>query len=271
MRADLHVHSTASDGTWNPRQLVAAAQETEIKVLALTDHNSVANVAAAEKLARAAGIKFLPAAEIDATKDGHDYHVLAYGIDIDNKVLLELCAHNERLLADKDLDSIRQLIAQGWPLDIDEFENYNYDLHRGGWKALAYLQDKKLCTDVNDFFNRIFTAENSLGFPEFPSFSEVINIIHGAGGLALCAHVASDFHGPGLQECLPRLVEEKLDGFECFHSGHTPEAAKLLAHYCRRHKLCISGGSDCHGSFVKTRYLGVPEVDTQDLYLPGLL
>ena len=271
MRADLHIHSTASDGTWDPGQLVAAAAAAGIQALAVTDHDSTQNVAATGRLARAAGLKFVPGLEINTTKDGHNYHLLGYGIDTKNKRLQELCAHNEALLAQKDLDSIKRLRDLGWPVDLQEFIKYDYDRHRGGWKALAYLIDKKLCRDVNDFFQRIFTAENRLGFPEFPSIGEVIKIIHGAGGFALCAHVASDFHGLGLQECLPRLVEEKLDGFECYHSGHTPGDAKLLAHYCARHQLCVSGGSDCHGGFVKTRHLGQPHIDTEQLYLPGLL
>lgn len=271
MRADLHLHSTASDGTWDPAQLTAEVNKAGIRVFALTDHDSIDNVAAAEKLARDAGLFFLPAVELDTTKDGHNYHVLAYGVNIDQPELKDLCRHNHQLLADKDTHSIALLVEQGWPVDNQEFAGYTYDEHRGGWKALAYLQDKGLCGDVNDFFQRIFTPEHHLGFPEFPGIGEVIKVIHAAGGLALCAHVASDFHGPGLQECLPRLVEEKLDGFECYHSGHTPEASHLLAHYCQRHHLCISGGSDCHGTFVPSRHLGVPKIDTSALHLPGLL
>jgi predicted metal-dependent phosphoesterase TrpH len=271
MKADLHVHSTASDGTWDPGQLVVAATKAGIRALAVTDHDNTANVEKVAELAQAAGIKFVHGVEINTTKDGHNYHVLAYGIDVHNKELQELCAHNRNLMEENDKESIAMLISRGWPLDMQEYLTYTYDAHRGGWKGLAFLQDHKLCTDVNDFFQHVYTAENNLGFPEFPSIGEVVKIIHGAGGIALCAHVASDFHGPGLQECLPRLVEEKLDGFECYHSGHTPEAAKLLAHYCQRHKLCISGGSDCHGTFVPSRHLGVPDIETEALNMPGLL
>lgn len=271
MRADLHIHSTASDGTWDPGQVVAAAEQAGLGLLALTDHDSVANVAETEKLAKAAGLRFIPGVELNATKAGHNYHVLAYGIDYTHPELVDLCAANWELLRQKDVDSIAHLEALGWPVTAKEFAGYTYDRHRGGWEALAYLQDKGLCTDVRDFFKRIFTEENSLGFPEFPSFAQVIKVVHAAGGLALCAHVASDFHGAGLQVCLPQLVEEALDGFECYHSGHSPEDSKLLAHYCQRHNLCISGGSDCHGSFVATRHLGIPVLDSAQLYLPGIL
>ena len=270
MRADLHIHTTASDGTWDPAQVVQAVYDAGIEAFAVSDHDSVANVAETKMLAEGAGLRFITGVELNSTKDGHNYHILGYGVDIENKSLLQLCRHNQRLLEQKDDDSVRNLIERGWPLSMAEFKRYSYDPHRGGWKALAYLQDKKLCGDVNDFFRRIFTAENDLGFPDFPTIAEVVKVIRQAGGVALCAHLASDFHGAGMQEYLPRLTDEKLDGFECYHSGHSLEDSRLLAHFCRRHKLYISGGSDCHGSFVKTRHLGVPYIDTDMLYLPQL-
>lgn len=271
MRADLHIHTTASDGTWTPAELVEEALKGGLGAIAVTDHDSVANVRETWRLAAEAGLKFLPAAEICSTKGDFSFHILGYGIDIDNKVLCELMAHNEALLAQKDIDSIAFLQRDGWPVDLQEFFSYDYDRRRGGWRALAYLEDKGLCSGVNDFFKRIFTAEHDLGFPVFPSIKEVIDAIHGAGGVALCAHAASGFHGPGLEQVLKILQEEPFDGFECYHSGHTEEGTKALLDHCHKYGLMISGGSDCHGTFVPGRLLGVPEVDTTDLYLPRLL
>ncbi len=271
MRADLHVHTTASDGTWTPQELITEAQKIGLGALAVTDHDSIANVAEAGRLAKIAGIKFLPAAEICSTKANLSFHILAYGIDINNKPLLELLHYNEQLLAQKDVDSIALLEKEGWSVSSKEFATYNYDRRRGGWRALAYLIDKGLCTGVNDFFKRIFTPEHDLGFPIFPAISEVIKVIHGAGGVALCAHAASGFHGPGLEKVMNLLADEAFDGFECYHSGHNEEGtARLLAH-CRKHNLLISGGSDCHGTFVPNRNLGEPYVNTNMLCLGGLL
>lgn len=163
MRADLHIHTTASDGTWTPAELIAEAVKAGLGAIAVTDHDSVANVKEAQRLALGAGLKFLPAAEICSTKADLSFHVLGYGIDVDNKLLCELMAHNEALLAQKDIDSIAFLQRDGWPVDLQEFASYDYDRRRGGWRALAYLEDKGLCTGVNDFFKRIFTAEYAFG------------------------------------------------------------------------------------------------------------
>ena len=122
------------------------------------------------------------------------FHILGYGIDIHNKQLLELMQHNEALLEQKDVDSIHLLARDGWHVDEAEFARYTYDRRRGGWRALAYLIDKGLCTGVGDFFQRIFTPEHDLGFPEFPAISEVITAIHAAGG-------AAAFTGPDWSVC----------------------------------------------------------------------
>ena len=270
MLVDLHIHTTASDGTWTPQELIAQAKLHKLGALAVTDHDSVGNVAEAQRLAQAEGLKFLTGAELNSTKAGLNFHVLGYCIDINNKPLTELMAYNEQLLRDKDVQSIELLEKEGWPVSSAEFAHYDYDRSRGGWAALAYLIDKGLCTGVHDFFQRIFTPEHELGFPEFPSIAEVIKTIHGAGGLAICAHAASGFHGPGLDNVINLLRSEDFDGFECFHSNHTEADTTRLLQHCKKHGLLITGGSDCHGSFVANRYLGQPQIDSSELNLPGI-
>ena len=95
MKADLHIHTCASDGNWTPAELIAEAQKVGLGALAVTDHDSIANVLETERLAKEAGLKFLPAAEICSTKNDICFHILGYGIDIANKPLLELLANNE--------------------------------------------------------------------------------------------------------------------------------------------------------------------------------
>ena len=99
MKADLHIHTTASDGTWTPAELVAEAQKAGLAAIAVTDHDSVANVAETQKLALATGLQFIPASEVCATKNDISFHILGFGIDTNNKALLELLCHNENLLA----------------------------------------------------------------------------------------------------------------------------------------------------------------------------
>lgn len=270
MRTDLHIHTTASDGTWTPEELIAQALKTGIKVLAATDHDSVGNVEECSRLAKEAGLGYVVGTELNSTKADINFHILGYGVDIKHPRLVELMAHNIYLLEQVDIESIAMLEKSGWPVSAEEFKGYTYDRRRGGWSSLAYLIDKGLCTGVNDFFKNIFTKEYELGFPEFPSISQVINTIHEAGGLAICAHAASGFHGPGLERVLELLKVESFDGYECYHSNHSQEDAERLVAFCRENQLYITGGSDCHGSFVPGRFLGQPQVEIEQLNLPYL-
>lgn len=269
---DLHIHSSASDGTWTPEELVAAAVKKGLGLIAVTDHDKITNVAAVRKLALANNLHFVNGVEVCSTKNGLQFHILGYGIDENNKTLQELIDNNNHLLLDVDDECIAILEKEGWPVSINEFKNYSYDRRRGGWAALAYLIDKKLCTGVNDFFQNVFTKERGLSFPVFPSVGEVISVIHKAGGIAVCAHAASGFHTKDVQQNLSILQEENLDGFECYHSGHTPTDTEFLLRYCQSHNLFITAGSDCHGNFVPGRLLGVPRVQYSQIRLPeGLI
>ncbi len=271
LRCDLHIHTTASDGTWTPTELVSEAQKISLGVIAVTDHESIANVAKTVELARKEGIVVIPGVEISATEDGNSVHILGYGIDVDNQALLELLAYNNKLLEDKDDDSIRTLIDAGWDIAWEEYEQYVHNPSRGGFKSLSYLEDKGLCSGVADFFGRIFTAENNLSFPDFAPITRVIETIHGAGGLAFLAHGASSFHGRCLEDTLENISQYNFDGYECFHSAHSLEATATLVRYCQQHNKLISGGSDCHGSFTPSRKLGRPQIYTNDLLLGRLL
>jgi len=265
LRADLHLHTTASDGTWMPEEVVLAAKKAGIGIMAVTDHESIDNVLATEKLAVNMGIKFYRGVEISTTYGENSYHVLGYGIDVTNKGLLELLQHNTYLLEQKDEDSIAVLVDKGWPITLKDYHAYSYDRGRGGFKSVNYLQDKGLCKGVDDFFKDIFTKNNDLEFPQFPAIDETIKIIHAAGGSAFLAHSASDFHGLGLEITLSALSGQNFDGFECYHSGHSVEDTATLVRHCLEHNKLISGGSDCHGTFVPSRRIGLPVIYENDI------
>ena len=268
---DLHIHTTASDGSWTPAELVERVQQAGIGLFAVTDHDSVANVTAAAGLAQAAGLAFIPGVELCSTMHGRDVHILGYGIDIQSTPLMKLLRHNTELMEAVDAESICRLIEQGLPIDYDEYQAFTHDPARGGWKSLSYLIDKGLCADVREFFGKLFTAERGIRFPEFPPPQAVIDTIHAAGGKAMLAHPGSAFHGTVLEELLDFFADEAIDGVECFHPSHDPATCLQAVSWCERHRRLITGGSDCHGAFVPERRLGLPSVRLEQLRLETLL
>jgi predicted metal-dependent phosphoesterase TrpH len=271
LRVDLHIHTTASDGTWTPALTVAAVKAAGLGLFAVTDHDTAANVAAAGRLAAAAGLGFLPGVEISTTQAGRLFHILGYGVDPAAVELARILEANTALMEEVDHDSIKKLAADGLPVDYDEFCAYEHDPARGGWKSLSFLIDKGLCRGVGDFFSELFTAKRGIVFPAFAPPAAAIAAIKAAGGVAVLAHPGSDFHGPALEETLDYFASEDIEGVECFHPGHDAATTRRAVAWCDRHRLLITGGSDCHGGFVAHRRLGQPAVRLSDLRLGRLL
>lgn len=270
MRVDLHIHTTASDGSWNPASLVAEVKSAEIGLFAVTDHDTVGGIAETALLAKAAGLKFIPGVEISTTLGGQSFHILGYGIQPDSRALIKLLQYNTGLMEETDHNSIKQLIARGYRIDYEEYRGYKSEAGRGGWKSLNFLIDKGLCRNVNEFFASLFTTQNGIRFPEFPPPSAAVAAIRAAGGLAILAHPGSSFHGPELEETLDFFAKEAIDGIECYHPGHDETTIKRAVSWCRRRNLMITGGSDCHGTFVSQRKLGQPVIWQEDLELGRL-
>lgn len=271
MKVDLHIHSTASDGSWRPQQLVAEVDKAGIGLFSVTDHDTVANLLLTAELAATADIAFLPGVEVSTTAGGRSFHILGYGINPAARELQQLLRHNTELLERVDRESIRKLIADGFAIDYAEYCTYQHDPSRGGWKSLSFLIDKGFCRDVHDFFANLFTVERGLDFPEYLAPETVIGAIHAAGGVAVLAHPGSDFHGADLEETLEQLGHEALDGVECYHPGHDEATTRQVLAWCKKKKLLITGGSDCHGGFVPQRRLGVPSIRLEQLRLGKLM
>jgi predicted metal-dependent phosphoesterase TrpH len=269
MRADLHLHTTASDGCWPPEQLIIELQRTGIGLFSITDHDSLGSLARTAQLARENGLHFLPGVEMSARLNGQVYHLLAYGIDPADLALNALVKANEaRLFASSD-EAVRLLAGAGYPISLDTYSTYTWDRRRGGWKGLNFLIDQGICTDVHDYFGRLFAGD--IAHPEafFAPPEEAIAIARAAGGTVVLAHPGATSYN-GLDEArLDDLVAMGLQGLECFATYHDPATTRRFLDYCRRRDLLVTGGSDSHGGFAG-RTLGVPVIQASDLRLGTL-
>lgn len=270
MRTDLHLHTTASDGRWTPEQTVAGVVAEGIALFAVTDHDSVANVAPTQALLPGTSLAFLTGVEISATDNGTLLHILGYGIDVSYEPLLAQLAENTAMLEAVDDDDIQQLIARGYPISWEDYATYTYDRTRGGFKSLNFLLDRGVCSSAEDFFERIRTELNHR-WPAFPPPAAIAALIRAAGGVPILAHpgVSLKKRGGVAEATLAPLKEWGLAGVECFSQYHDAETTAFCLEWCRRHDLLITGGSDYHGGFVG-RQLGVPIVHTSELRLGEL-
>lgn len=268
MRADLHIHTTASDGRWPPDRLVAEVKARAIGLFAVTDHDTVDSVRPAETLACQEGIAFLRGVEVSASLDGRSIHILAYGVDPEDTALESLLRDNRAEMARYNEHILHHLTAAGYEIDLDDYATYEHDRSRGGWKTISFLIDRGFCTGVDDYFRRL-TADIPTWRSNFPHPAKAIDTIRGAGGTPILAHPGAGL-GPGVtDEALEPFLDWGVAGLECYSYAHDETATRLCLQWCARHDLLVTGGSDSHGGFVG-RELGAPAVDTADLRLGEL-
>ena len=146
MRVDLHIHSTASDGRWHPAPLVDQVRKTGIDLFAVADHDTVANVLPVQAAMRGSGLGFIRAVEISSMLNGHNFHVVGYGIDPRHPALERLLADNREKMEGVDLESIRKLVAAGYDISYQEYERYENDPTRG--VLLAELMEEQLAQRI---------------------------------------------------------------------------------------------------------------------------
>lgn len=269
LRVDLHLHSTASDGCWPPEELVRQVRDAGIGLFAVADHDTTENVPQVARLAQQSNIGFIPAVEISCTLQDTGVHLLAFGISPQDPSLLSLLQANWDRLASVDDQSINKLIQAGRDITWQEYERYEDQPTRGGWRALNFLIDRGLCSDVRSYFSDLFVGELALTYPTFAHANEAVEIAAKAGGTVICAHP-----GHSLRENRAQLESELLacgvKGFECHSPYHSPEMTRHYVELCRKHDLLITAGSDCHGGFAR-RAIGQPPAFLGDLNLGPLL
>lgn len=267
VRVDLHIHTTASDGTWNPGQLLSKLLEAGVSLFAVTDHDSVDNLAETAMMAREHGLGFIPGVEINTTYRHKNYHLLGLGIDPAAPELQALLATNRELTEKIDADSIEYLESIIPDVCYEEYRGYANRPERGGWKALNYLIDKGLCSNHRDFLPLFKEWGSPFERLVFASPGAAIRTIVMAGGVPVLAHPGANFYDRDYQAIISYMVDQGIRGIECYHSENGPEITRYCLAVCQSKNLLVTGGSDCHGDFVPARRLGHPEIRGSQLNL----
>lgn len=266
-RADLHIHTCASDSRWAPDQVVAGCLDEGIDLLAVADHDNTANVATAERLAINAGLSFLRAAEVSSTAEGVLVHILAYGVDIDNPRLQTLLAENRAQDEAKRQADVQRLTTLGYEVTLEGYIAYKNERTRGGFKLLNYLIDQGIVTDIHDYA-RTISPQLEKQWGDFAHPADAIEVIRGAGGIPVMAHPGGSLraHGGVTDQNMTQMLNYGLAGFECFSRYHDINTMGACLQFCYKRELIVTGGSDFHGHLLGRR-LGSPQVRTDQLRL----
>ena len=243
---DLHTHTTASDGRCTPAELVARASAAGVKVLAVTDHDTVAGCAAAAEACARARIEFVPGIEVTAVAAGADVHVLGYFVQPGAVALEAFLAEQRQRRVDRVREMIARLVPHGIILDADIIlEPGITDSTKAvgrPWIARA-LVDGGHVPNISEAFNRWLARGRPAFVPRIGAApEEVFERIHAAGGIASLAHPVLVKH----DEWLPGYAQAGLDALEVYHSDHDEMTTAHYLGIAKTLRLGVSGGSDYH-------------------------
>lgn len=249
-RADLHCHSTCSDGTLTPQALVALAVEKRLTGLSITDHDTIDAYALAGPEAEKLNLSLLHGVEFSCSHLNTSVHVLAYAFSLTRAPLLELChAHIERRERRNAL-VLEKLAELGMPLEKEDILGSN----RPGRPHIALAMVKKgYVESIEQAFHK-FLGDGKPCYVQGKTFSveETIEIIHASGGFAVIAHP----HLMKNQAVLLELLKMKFDGIEGYYARFHASQHERWVKIAQHRNWIITGGSDFHGSNKTQNALG---------------
>jgi predicted metal-dependent phosphoesterase TrpH len=264
VRIDLHCHSTASDGTDTPAELVRKAAAAGLDVIALTDHDTTRGYGEAIA-ASPEGLTLVTGAELSCRIDGVSLHMLAYLFDPEEPALLaerEL-VRDDRVPRAKGM--ITKLNALGVPVTWEQVERIAAGGSVGRPHVASALVELGVVPTVSDAFTEEWLADGGRAFVEKHETDpfEAIRLVKAAGGVCVFAHPAAAKRGRTVPEsCIAEMAEAGLDGIEVDHMDHDAEARDRLRGLAKELGLLVTGSSDYHGS-RKTVALGAYTTDPE--------
>jgi len=250
---DLHAHTTASDGSLSPTELVRHASALGLTALAVTDHDTLGGLAEAQSAAAAVGLDLVPGVELSVEDDRGRFHLLGYLFDPNNGPLQETLVSIRASRAERNERMAQKMAELGLPVTMEDVRaeaGEEADVIARPHFAQALIK-RGVVTSIKEAFDRYLATGKPLYLPkEVLTPRDAIALIHGAGGLAVMAHPSLV---PLSAEALTQRVEtltreDGLDGLEAYYSQHSPaDTARFLA-LAEANALLVTGGSDFHGT-----------------------
>ena len=276
MFADLHIHSSFTDGTLSPVEVIEKASNQGITLISITDHNSIDSYIETENLINPYGVKIIKGVEVTSVMDDMEYHVLAYGFDMQNNALNELFQYNRNININMGVNLIGKIATDYPSVSLKEFSTYERDRRNGGWDGIDYLRSKGLVTDWQSYSELVRKYTSPLE-KDFLHPEEVIKTIHDAEGYAVLAHLCHHIepNTKDYEKKAFKFFNMGIDGFECYYPLNSSELTQYLVGFCHEHDLMITAGSDDHGGFIGATddvyYIGAVRVRIEQLKLKNLI
>lgn len=246
MFADLHLHSSASDGLLSPTEIVKIALEQDIQIIALTDHDTTDGIEEAVVASQFCSVRVVPGIELSTELNDQEIHVLGYKISYTDVRLERTLTKLKQARIQRIKDITSRLNSIGFEISWQDVVAVAGDTSSIGRPHIARVMvEKAYASSVKEVFTQWIG-------PDCPAFVkrykltpvEAIELVKSVGGYAFLAHPGLLRQGTAMAKS---LIAQGLDGIEVFHSEHSAEQTRKFLEFAQAENLFICGGSDCHG------------------------
>ncbi|MDO9543291.1 MAG: PHP domain-containing protein [Kiritimatiellia bacterium] len=255
---DLHLHSTFSDGSLSPEQLVREAKKANLSAIALTDHDSISGVALFLEACGRENIRGIPGVEISVDYPRGTMHILGYFIDCHSK---ELNVHIEKLKAGRaarNADILKKINNLGMPLTMAEVASFAGEGNVGRLHFAQVLVARGYVNSNQEAFDR-YLGKGKSGYAERQRLTPRggVEMIINAGGSAVLAHPFTlELQPDALAKLVGELANAGLQGIEVYYPQHNPNLVKKYLALVQRFNLIATGGTDFHGKAMPDLKIG---------------
>lgn len=259
-RADLHCHSTCSDGTLTPAEIVRLAFSKGLSGLSITDHDTISAYAEAIPEAKKHNLPLITGVEFSAVQGETSIHLLAYSFPVNAPDITEFCQKHEKRRTDRNLGILEKLAKKGMVILPEELKITEHS-HVIGRPHIAFaLMKKGLVNSIQQAFQLYIGEGRSCYVPgDKVTVEETLDVIHRAKGLAIIAHP----HLIDSPKVLKQLLELEFDGIEGYYGRFQPAQNERWVEIGLKRGWIITGGSDFHGEIKPNLPLGSSWVNEQ--------
>lgn len=241
---DLHLHTTASDGSFTPEQLVDFYSSRGFRAVAVTDHDAWDAIDPTIELAHRVGMEVIPGIELSSAVGEAEIHILGYFIDHHQREFQQRILRFKEARVERARKIVGKLKKLGVHIEAERVLELASSASVGRPHVARALQEEGYVGSSDEAFARYLRAGGPAYVPkEYLSPAEACSLIHAVGGLCFYAHPGIE----GRDDLVPLFAAQGLDGIEAWHSKHSPSQVKHYQELARKYGLLVSGGSDSHG------------------------
>lgn len=258
-KADLHIHTTASDGLLSPDEVVRWASIKRLAAIGITDHDTVNGISAAEEASPKYGVEIVPGIELSTLYEEEEIHILGYFIDYKADWFLDTLQKIQNSRYERAARIIDKLKGLGFDVTLEQVEAIADSGAIGRPHIARVMIDKGYITNIKEAFQK-YIGKGGPAYVERYKLSsrEAVDVIKKLGGISVLAH-------PGLitnKRNISGIIKLGIEGIEVYHSKHDDETVRNSLAVAKANNLLITGGSDCHGIRVNNEpILGNYSVD----------